>query len=529
MRFALLLLFAALTAGSFLAATPAAAQRDAAERLRQQAEERLEEMRERMENLPDDPQEAARAMQDQLANGLEAAGEEGLGERHEVSPAQGLVERKLAGLLDVKSTPARAPTTYVRDSDGTTVIAKVACELGDKRMIILPDGRADFVSQSATRPCDQPFKSNTRAEIERKMRANGFADFTFVHDGYYLYAYNCSEGFYQHTRSILHSMLGGVVKQLREWGLEVHRPETPLVVVIFPDRRSFDRNDPMPEDVAAYYSGLSNWVHLYEDTKLWDSAPEFAMKQFAYTVAHEGIHQVLHNTGIQQRLSKWPAWVSEGLPEYFSPLNVSSKVVRQGKSEMPERVLRWQGPGRMNDIRMWELMGGDAGGSGRLIREAVSYQNLTSYGYAISWGLTHYLAERKTDAFAAYLRELSKTQPLQGDFKSRTGPDPLFVKHFGGDFEEVELDVKRHLTSTSMQRQYKDPIENQTYYVIKRIYKKQRTFYTTVVLTRSPEAARRWRDKEVKRMDQIGEEAAFYTIICDNADEARYQIAKLSR
>lgn len=522
---ALLLL---LLACALICPAPACAQRRSAEDLRERARERardFEDMRERLEN-PNAPRGPSRRGGD----GLETAGEDDYDDEGPgVSPAQGVVERKLSGLAKVKSTPAKARTTYVRDADGQTVVAQVSCELGDKRMIVLPDGRADFVSRSATRPCDQPFRSATLQQLEDRLRDEGFNDYTFVHDGYYLYAYKCSEGFYHHTRSILSSMLSGVVTQLRDWGLEVERPKTPLVVVIFPDRKSFDAHDRMPAEVAAYYSALSNWVYLYEDTRLWDAAPEFAMKQFAYTVAHEGIHQVLHNTGIQQRLSRWPAWVSEGLPEYFSPLNVSSKVVRQGKSEMPERVLRWQGPGRVNDIRMHELIGGDSGGSGRLVKEAVSYQNLTSYGYAISWGLVHYLASRETDAFAAYLRDLAKTPPLQGDHNQRSGPDPLFVKHFGEDFESVENRVKRHLTGSKIQKQYKDPIENQTYYVIKRIYKKQRTFYTTVVLTRSPDAARNWRDKEMKRMEEIGEEAAFYTIICDNADEARYQIRKLSQ
>lgn len=447
-----------------------------------------------------------------------------------VSPAQGIIEKKLDELTKVKSTPAKDKTTYVRGPDGKAQVARVMCELDDKRMVILPTGQVDFVSRSDTRPCNRPFRAANFAAIEADMRANGFENFKFVRDGYYLYAYNCSEGFYHHTRSILGTMLAGVVQKLRDWGLKVQRPETPLVVVVFPSRQAFDKFDPMPAGVAAYYSGLSNWVHLYEDTEQWDAAPEFAMKQYAYTVAHEGIHQVLHNTGIQQRLSRWPAWVSEGLPEYFCPLNVSTKIVRQGKSEMPERVLKWQRAGRVNDIRMWELMRGARGGSGRLVRETVSFGSLTSYGYAVSWGLTHCLASRQPETFAAYLQDLAKMPPLQANYEvTKATPDPLFVKHFGEDYVDIESQVKRHLNSTKVQRQYKDPIENQTYYILKRIYIKRRVSYTSVALTRSPDAARKWRDEEQKRMDQIGEEAAFYTIVCKDADEARYQLQKLSR
>ncbi|MCA9241728.1 MAG: DUF1570 domain-containing protein [Planctomycetales bacterium] len=458
----------------------------------------------------------------------EQAAEEG----PRVSPAQGLVEKQLSSLIDIKSTPPEAATSYVRDADGKAVIAKVLCELRDgkvdKRMLMLPTGSLVFADRTDTRPCDRPFQGCSRLTLEKQLRAHGFGEFKFVHDGYYLYAYNCSEAFYQHTHSIISTMMAGVVTQLREWGLEVKRPETPMVILIFPSREAFDRYEAMPKGVAAYYNTITNWVYLYEDNDLWDAAPEFAMRQYAYTVAHEGIHQVLHNTGIQQRLSRWPAWISEGLPEYFCPLRVSSHIVTQGKDKMPERVLKWQRPGRVNDIRMWEIMRYAPQSDGGIVERLIGEPRLSSYGYALSWGLVHYLASREPEEFAAYLGDLSEMKPLQGNFKpSALERDELFVKNFGEDFMRHQLLADRHLKSAKIQKEYDDPFLNQTVYIVTRTYKKSRVFYTTAKITLSPFEAREWRQREAEKMRLQGHNAAFVTRVCDNIKEARYELRQI--
>lgn len=446
----------------------------------------------------------------------------------DIAPAQNLGTLDALGPL-TRPTPALEKLCYVRASGGEAMVTKVMCELGEKRLVKLPSGELSVVTRRHTRPCDRPFRSMTREAIARSMEQEGFGRFKFAPSGYYLFAYDCSEGFYRHTRSILRTLLPGVVRELRDWGLEPARPETPLVVVIFPSRAAFDAYEKMPASVAAYYNGLDNRIILYEDQRLWNAAPEYALRQAAYTIAHEGVHQILANTGIQQRLSGWPQWISEGLPEYFCPLTVSSRVVKQNGDELPERTLEWQRAGMVNDLRMYDLLRTRAR-DGRLVRAAIGAKELTSYGYAVSWGLVHYLSNRRSDAFAAYLKDLGEARPLQPAVESFAGgPDPLFVKHFGDDYAGIESEVQRHLTSRRIQNEYRDPIENQTHYVVKRIYKKGRTFHTSVVLTLSPAAAREWKEQEEARMDEMGEEAQFYTIMCDTRKEAEYQIAKLRR
>ena len=98
----------------------------------------------------------------------------------------------------------------------------------------------------------------------------------------------------------------------------------------------------MPAGVVAYYSNVSNHVVMYERGKLNQMLPLLADQQAAATIAHEGIHQILHSIGVQQRLAHWPIWISEGLAEYFAPTSTDERS-------------RWKRVGKVNDMRMFEL------------------------------------------------------------------------------------------------------------------------------------------------------------------------------
>ncbi|TWT97091.1 hypothetical protein Pla108_28680 [Botrimarina colliarenosi] len=406
-------------------------------------------------------------------------------------------------------------------------VVRVLAELGDERGVVLPTGELTVVPSDKTEPSSGPFRSATRDELVASLKAEGFDEYRFAPAGYYLFAYDCSDAYYLHTRSILESMLRGVVKQLAEWGLEPQRPETPLVVVITPNRAAFDAIMEMPEGVAAYYNGVSNRVVLYEDDRLFDAAPEFALKQGAYVVAHEAIHQLLHNTGIQGRLAAWPMWISEGVPEYFCPLRVHSSLARTDGDELPVRTVKWSEAGMVNDIRMHDLLRTKPA-AGRLMRAVVSAPTLSARGYSVAWGLTHYLAERRTDEFKAYLADVRQQPALSMvNAAASRGPDPLFVKHFGDDFAALETEVQKHLTSRRMQSAYSDPYINQTHYVVSVTFKKGRVYYTQAGVSLSPASAREWTSEKRQELAKEGINAHVVTRECRDAREAQFQLRKI--
>ena len=414
-------------------------------------------------------------------------------------------------------------TLFLQAAPGKREVVRFYGELGDARFVMRPTGEITLVPASETRPTDEEFITATHDDMIVALKKAGFADYKFAEAKPYLFVYDCGEGFYLHTRSILESMLPGVVASLKSWGQNVVRPNMPMVVIIVPSREAYDALHKMPDEIIAYYNQLTNYVVLYEDQELWDAAPEFAAKQACYTIAHEGIHQLLANTGIQARLASWPMWVSEGLPEYYCPLKVNSNLIKKGDAELPTRTIKWNKPGMVNDLRMHELLQMGAG-SGEAVRTLVQANDLNSSGYALAWGLVHYLANEEPEKFRAYLKDLSTYRPLDRTRRNLTGrTDPNFVKHFGEDYAALEQAIQQHLTSKSMEAEYVDPIENQTHYVVRSVQKKGRAFRVSLIVTTSPAAAKQWKEEQ----EAGNKKAKFFTKICKSRHEAEREVAKL--
>ena len=312
----------------------------------------------------------------------------------------------------------------------------------------------------------------TQEDVNNSLRQVGIEGYKQVFDKPYLFVYDCSDAFLDYTRTIIKSMYPGVCKQLIDWGLDVRRPDVPLIVVITPNRQAFDELDRMPPEVAAYYNVLSNHVVLYEDQELADAAPEFALKQAAYTIVHEGVHQLLANTGVQQRLSRWPMWISEGVPEYLCPLRVKSEVVKRKSAQLPVRDVRWIESGMLNDLRMYSLLK-IRGGRGEVIEKTAGAKELDADGYAVAWGMVHHLAKNEPDALKAYLKDVSKMRAFaHRKPETQKVVHELFGKHFSTNYRGLEREIQKHLTSKEMQKDYKDPIANQTRYLVKLVWRR---------------------------------------------------------
>jgi hypothetical protein len=439
-----------------------------------------------------------------------------------MAPARIVDGAKLNVPTGASATPGHGETLLLRSAAGEQVV-KLHSDLGVELLVMLPTGELALVPRGQTSATAKPFVPAGETAMKQALAAAGFGKFKIVAAKPYLFVYASSEAFYLHTRSILESMYPGVKSTLEQWGLDVAEPAVPLVVVIMPNRAEFDAYDKTSPEIAAYYNTLTNYVVLYEDQRLWEAAPEFALKQGAYIVAHEGVHQILANAGIQKRLARWPMWICEGVPEYFCPLKVSSRIVRTKNAELPTRTLKWTNSGMVNDLRMYALLRMNGNG-GEVARELVQASDLGSREYALAWGLVHYLAKERPTEFRAYLREASQIEPLDPAQKALTGRvDPLFVKHFGDDFAAIETGVQQHLTSKPMQAEYRDPEVYQTHYVVKRSIKHGRTFSIAMLVTTSPAAAREWKESEEAASDR----AKFFTKICRTKREAEYQVQKL--
>jgi hypothetical protein len=335
--------------------------------------------------------------------------------------------------VDEETTPRTKPGNGRRvivrvDSEPGPIVAKVHVEVDDKLSVILPDGQIQDVLVRDATPTDRPFQAISKDELAKRLTEGEFKGFQTRQTKRFLYVYNTSETFYIGTSRILETMYPALFNYCKKLKLDVHDPDFPLVVIMFRTKDEFDAFNLIPEGVVAYYSGMKNHVVMYEHSQLSRAAPEIALKQAISTVAHEGVHQILQNIGVQQRLSRWPMWISEGLAEYFAPTELGKNI-------------RWKGIGMVNDLRMRELEAFVVAKQaslrpGGVIVETIRSRDLTSAGYASAWALTHFLASRRQTDFVACLQEVSKLGPLETwDADER---EARFIKHFGAKFEELE-------------------------------------------------------------------------------------------
>lgn len=363
------------------------------------------------------------------------------------------------------------------DDNDQLVVGRVHVRVGSSAIIMLPDGELVGRRKGQFNLTDRKFEPLDARKLTARLTAE-FPQFKVKSSNHYIYVYNSSEEFQFGTGRILESMLPGIKKWADDCKIEVKNPALPLVVVMFNTEAEFQRYRRMPPGVVAYYDPLSNRVFLYEQSRLSQVKPELALGQAISTIAHEGVHQILHNIGVQQRLSVWPQWLSEGLAEFFAPTSVGAK-------------LKWKGPGQVNDLRMFELEQYVRGKSaeepdGELVEHTVIAGQLTSTGYASAWALVHFLAKTKRAELSSLVQECSQIAPLNGaiDVTSlgavRSNRD-AFTSKLGDNFIDLERRLITHLKSLK----YTDPFADAPHFVAtfvsaqgRRTQKNASTFHT---------------------------------------------------
>lgn len=336
--------------------------------------------------------------------------------------------------------PEKTQVLMVRHPDfPEPVPAKVLCIERGTAFVYLPTGEIHWALASEMTPTDKPFKPMSFDELGKHLTATKFHGFKTASSKRYLYIYNCSDKFRFGTSRILESMFVPLEQYFKREKIPTEEPEFPLVVVIFSTYQQMREYKEVDPNVVAFYEPVTNRVVLTEYSRLVQRDPEIGIPQAFGTIAHEGVHQILHNIGVQRRLTRWPAWISEGLAEYFAPLEVSQNGT-------------WKGVGKRNDLRMLELTRLPAPDPSRatLTEQTVTAPQLTSTGYATAWALTHFLAEKRKKQLVEYIRDVAKMRALE-----EVDPEKeidRFKKYFGDDLFKLETGLHQHVLSLQKKR-----------------------------------------------------------------------------
>lgn len=345
------------------------------------------------------------------------------------------------------------PAARVEFADGTevrTVEGEVLVEAADGGLLLRgPDWRlwliqpGDIRSRTPLEAAPPPLEKKELEAALLKELPRGFRVRTTDH---FVIAYNTDGTFARWVGNLYERLLRAFLEHWkRKRGYELEQPRVPMVVLVFNSLDEYSRHvrnelGTDPGSMVAYYHILNNRVAMYDLTSTFGPAggsgqsiveildsPRAA--DMVATIIHEGTHQLMFNTGMQQRLADTPLWVNEGLAMYFETPDPNSPQgfrtigrinplrYRQFAAWLPHRP-----PGSLE-----QLLSDDA-----VLRSADQLTNR----YGESWALVSFLLARHEKEFVAWLRHI-RDKPLMvyDDPATRIAE---FTSFFGADLAALD-------------------------------------------------------------------------------------------
>ncbi len=121
-----------------------------------------------------------------------------------------------------------------------------------------------------------------------------------------------------------------------------------------------------------------------------------------------------------------------------------------------------------------------------MVEYVVTRQKLTPTDYALAWALAHYLANKRFDGFVAYLKAMSKMQPMV----DQTPEQHLkaFKAAFGQDLAGMDHLIHNHLAKLNF--------EPMPFYAV--VFEQaigQRMVKRGTLVSQSPQVIRQWLDE----------------------------------
>jgi len=301
----------------------------------------------------------------------------------------------------------------------------------------------------------KPFHPMSREEMSKRLLAELPSGFTVYSTEHYLICYDTSKAYAVWCGSLFEQLHMTFTNFWSKKGFDLHEPEFPLVAVVFADRQSYLKHSraelgQATEAIIGYYALTNNRMTMYDLTGVEAqghasrgrtaaqinqilSQPNAA--RTVATVVHEATHQIAFNCGLHTRLSDCPVWFCEGIAEYFE-----TPDLRSAKG--------WKGIGGVNRARLEEFRRycekRPASSLETLIRDDKRFHDASqaTEAYAEAWAVTHFLLTQRRKDYVAYLRTLSKKEPLRND-SPKTRIDE-FREAFG-DLKQLDADFLKFM------------------------------------------------------------------------------------
>jgi hypothetical protein len=364
-------------------------------------------------------------------------------------------------LLWCANTATAVEQVTLKKAGGTKVLSgKVLVEAEDGGVLLLTsDGRLwpipkeEIAARQSNEKLFQALDRDAHAKQLLTTLPKGFRQFKTKH---YTILYNTSPGYAQWVGALYERLYAGFYSYWPKKGAELREPEFPLVAIVFDTRRGYEEYSraelgATTATIMGYYSLQSNLVTMYDLTGLEDlkfvgdrnsqvrisqvlSQPN-AERNVA-TIVHEATHQLAFNSGLQQRFTDTPFWVSEGLAVFFETPDLDNN---RG----------WQSIGAVNRYNLINfrkyLRNRQPGALAALLAEDKRFRDPATMAdaYAEAWALNYYLIRTQGETYTKYLKLLADQTPLV--MQEPAERQEQFVKLFGGDLEKLESDFLRYM------------------------------------------------------------------------------------
>lgn len=337
---------------------------------------------------------------------------------------------------------------------------KVLVEAEDGGVLLLtPDGRLWPIPKeeiSDRKNDEKPFQSLNRAAYQDALLKTLPQGFNVHPTKHYLICYNTSLVYARWVGALYERLYDAFYAFWKSKGAELHEPEFPLAAVVFDTRQNYENYaraelGPTTSTIMGFYSLQSNLVTMYdltgqEEIKFaGDRNAQARISQLlsqpnaernVATIVHEATHQLAFNSGLQQRFTDTPFWVSEGLAVYFETPDLDN-----GKG--------WRNIGAVNRYNLINfrkyLKTRQPGALEKLLSDDKRFRDPAAMAdaYAEAWALNYYLIRTDGKTYAKYLKLLSEQTPLV--MQEPAARQEQFLKLFGKSLEQLEADLLKYM------------------------------------------------------------------------------------
>ncbi len=339
------------------------------------------------------------------------------------------------------------------------IAGKLLVEAQDGGVIVLtPDGRLwavepqNIVKRSSD---DTPYAPLTRDAMAKQL-SDELPGFRIHQTEHYLIYYNTSRAYAEWCGALYERLYKGFYDYWQDRGLTLHDPPTPLVALVFQDRKSFDTYARVDYGEATpppygYYNQDTNYVLTYDMTGIEGAG--FGERQgisarvnailsrpgaegTVATIIHEATHQLAFNSGMHERRADVPRWLSEGMAIYFESPDLKSS---RG----------WTKIGAVNMLRLRPFRHYLAARPADSLATLVTSDNrlmdarTADAAYAEAWALNYFLIRNYKAQYTKYLQTLAAKETMIFDTPEQRLKD--FQDAFGEDLRKLDTAFVKYM------------------------------------------------------------------------------------